>query len=45
MALLIFSDMPNFAVVLNLKQLCRHAAVKTVFGPIATVGMSLIILT
>ncbi len=30
MTLLIFSDMPTFAVVLNLKQLSWHGAVKPV---------------
>jgi hypothetical protein len=33
MTLLIFSDMPTFAVVVNLKQLSWHAAVKPVFAP------------
>jgi hypothetical protein len=38
MALLIFfSDVPTFDVVLNLKQLRWHAAVKTVLPLIATV--------
>jgi hypothetical protein len=32
MTLLIFSDMPTFAVVLNLKQLSWHAAVKPFFA-------------
>jgi hypothetical protein len=32
MALLIFSDLPNFAVVLNLKQLSWHAADKPVLA-------------
>jgi hypothetical protein len=30
--LLILSDMPTFAVVLNLKQLSWHAAIKPVFA-------------
>jgi hypothetical protein len=32
MTLLIFSDMPTFAVLLNFKQLSWHAAVKPVFA-------------
>jgi hypothetical protein len=45
MTLFIFSDMPTFTVVLSLKQLSLHAAVKPFFCPIARVGMSLLILT
>ncbi len=39
-----FSVMPTFAIVLNLKKLSRHAAIKLVFGPIATVCILLLIL-